>query len=103
MKFTVEGVIEDLPENTDLPFKVLLSLRTFSEKINPRFASDWGSLSDNFQCYVVLNNKSKVNSVEQKFKEIYTTSAGSEKLEGRQFKLQPLSKVHKESQYGNFQ
>src|SRR5664279_5047466 len=101
-KFTIEGVIQDLPENTDLPFKVILSLRTFSEKLYPRSISDWGSLSDNFQCYVVLNNRSDVNSVEQKFKQIYTSSAGSEKLEGRQFKLQPLSRVHKESQYGNY-
>jgi len=101
-KFTIEGVIQDLPENTDLPFKVLLSLITFSEKLNPRFASDWGSLSDNFQCYVVLNDRSKVVSVEQKFKEIYALNAGNERLEGRQFKLQPLSRVHKESQYGNY-
>ncbi len=101
-KFTIEGVIQDLPENTDLPFKVILSLRTFTEKLYPRSISDWGSLSDNFQCYVVLNNRSDVNSVEQKFKQIYTSSAGSEKLEGRQFKLQPLSRVHKESQYGNY-
>jgi putative ABC transport system permease protein len=101
-KFTVEGVIQDLPENTDLPFKVLLSLRTFSEKLNPGFFTDWGSLSDNFQCYVVLDNKNNVFSTEKKFKEIYASNAGSERLEGRQFKLQPLSRVHKESQYGNY-
>jgi ABC-type antimicrobial peptide transport system permease subunit len=101
-KFTVEGVIQDLPENTDLPFKVLLSLRTFSEKLNPKFSTDWGSLSDNFQCYVVLNRRSDVVSAEKKFKEIYASNAGSERLEGRQFKLQPLSRVHKESQYGNY-
>jgi putative ABC transport system permease protein len=101
-KFTIEGVIQDLPENTDLPFKVLLSLKTFSEKLNPGFSTDWGSLSDNFQCYVVLNNRSDLVSVEKKFKEIYGSNAGSERLEGRQFKLQPLSRVHKESQYGNY-
>jgi putative ABC transport system permease protein len=102
VKFTIEGVIQDLPENTDLPFKVILSLRTFSEKLYPRFISDWGSLSDNFQCYVVLNSRSERISVEKKFKDIYTTNAGTERLEGRQFKLQPLSRVHKESQYGNY-
>jgi putative ABC transport system permease protein len=101
-KFTIEGVIQDLPENTDLPFKVLLSLRTFSEKLYPRSTSDWGSLKDNYQCYVILNNSSDVASVEKKFKEIYTSNAGTERLEGRQFKLQPLSRVHKESQYGNY-
>lgn len=101
-KFTIEGVIQDLPENTDLPFKVLLSLRTFSEKLNPGFSTDWGSLSDNFQCYVVLNNRSDLVTAEKKFKEIYSSNAGTERLEGRQFKLQPLSMVHKESQYGNY-
>jgi putative ABC transport system permease protein len=101
-KFTIEGVIQDLPENTDLPFKVILSLRTFSEKLYPRSTSDWGSLSDNYQCYVVLSNRSDVPSVEKKFKGIYASNAGAERLEGRQFKLQALSKVHKESQYGNY-
>ena len=101
-KFTIEGVIQDLPENTDLPFKVLLSLKTFSEKLNPGYTTDWGNLSDNFQCYVVLNERSDLVSVEKKFKEIYRLNAGSERLEGRQFKLQPLSRVHKESQYGNY-
>ena len=101
-KFTIEGVIQDLPENTDLPFKVLLSLRTFSEKLNPGFITDWGSLSDNFQCYVVLNNRNDVVSAEKKFKEIYGLNAGYARLEGRQFKLQPLSQVHKESKYGNY-
>lgn len=101
-KFTIEGVIQDLPENSDLPFKVYLSLRTFSEKLNPNYSSDWGSLSDNFQCYVVLNNRSNVLTVEKKFRDIYSSNAGDERLEGRQFKLQQLSKVHKESQYGNY-
>jgi putative ABC transport system permease protein len=101
-KFTIEGVIHDLPHNTDLPFKVLLSLRTFSEKLYPRSTSDWGSLSDNFQCYVMLNKRNDVLSVEKKFKEIYASNAGNERLEGRQFKLQALSQVHKESQYGNY-
>jgi putative ABC transport system permease protein len=101
-KFTVEGVIQDLPENTDLPFKVILSLRTFSEKLNPGFSTDWGSLSDVFQCYVVLNSGSDIVSVEKKFREIYTSNAGSQRLEGRQFKLQPLSRVHKESKFGNY-
>ena len=101
-KFTIEGVIQDLPENTDLPFKVILSLRTFTEKLYPKSTTDWGSLSDNYQCYVVLNKRSDISKVEQKFKEIYALNAGNEKLEGRQFKLQALSKVHKENQFGNY-
>ncbi len=101
-KFTVEGVIEDLPINTDFPFKVIASISTFNEVIYPRALSDWGSLSDTYQCYVVLNNKSDVKSIERKFKEIYKPHADGDMAEKRLFKLQPLSNVHKESEYGNY-
>jgi putative ABC transport system permease protein len=101
-KFTVKGVIQDLPENTDLPFKVLLSMSTFLEKLNPGALSDWGSLSDVYQCYVVLNRGARVQSVENKFRDVYRLNAAGAVLEGRQFKLQHLSQVHREEQFGNY-
>lgn len=101
-KFTIEGVIENFPVNTDFPFKVIASMCTFTEVISPRVLTDWGSLSDNYQCYVVLNNRSDVKSIERKFKEIYKIHADGDMAEKRLFKLQPLSKVHKESEYGNY-
>ncbi len=101
-KFTVEGVIEDLPENSDFPFKVFLSLTTFYEKISPGSLTDWGSLSDNYQCYVVLNKTDKVASVEQKFKDVYTLHAYEDFAERRRFKLQPLAQMHREAKFGNY-
>ena len=101
-KFTIRGVIQDFPKNTDLPFKVILSLPTYSEKLNPRSVTDWGNLSDNFQCYVVLNKKSDLTSIEKKFKDIYSPHANGDFAERRLFKLQPLSQVHKESKFGNY-
>jgi putative ABC transport system permease protein len=101
-KFTVEGVIQDFPKNTDLPFKVILSLPTYYEKLNPGSATDWGNLSDNFQCYVVLNKKSDRESIEKKFKELYSPHADGDYAERRLFKLQPLSQVHKEARFGNY-
>ncbi len=101
-KFTVEGVIEDFPENSDFPFKVILSLPTFTGKMNPGAENDWGSLSDNFQCYVVLNNRSEAANVEKKFKDIYGPHADGDYAERRQFKLQPLSQVHRDGRFGNY-
>lgn len=101
-KFSIEGIIQDFPKNTDLPFKVILSLTTYTEKLNPGSITDWGNLSDNFQCYVVLNNRSDIKSIEKKFKDIYSPHADGSYAERRLFKLQPLSKVHKESRFGNF-
>ena len=100
--FTIRGVIQNLPENTDFPFKVLLSLPTYTEKLNPGATTDWGNLSDNFQCYVVLNNSRNIELIEKEFKEIVTPHANPDIAERRLFKLQALSKVHKESQFGNY-
>jgi len=102
IKYTIGGVINDFPANTDFPFKILLSLVTFSEKIYPGSGSDWQSFSDSYCCYVALNNRSDVASVEQKLKDIWIQHADGDWAERRQFLLQPLSKVHKESQFGNF-
>jgi ABC-type antimicrobial peptide transport system permease subunit len=101
-KFTVEGVIEDFPVNTDFPFKIIASISTFTESIYPKALSDWGSLSDFYECYVLLNKNSDVKSIEKKFKDIYKPHADGDMAERRLFKLQPLSKVHKESEYGNY-
>ncbi|MGC1390727.1 MAG: ABC transporter permease [Bacteroidales bacterium] len=100
--FIVEGVIEDFPLNTDFPFKIIASISTFTEVIYPKAFEDWGSLSDNYQCYVLLNKNSDVKSIEKKFKDIYKPHADGDMAEKRTFKLQSLSKVHKESEYGNY-
>ncbi len=101
-RFTIGGVINDLPQNTDFPFKVFLSMVTFSEKISPESFVNWDSLSDIFQCYVVLNKDSKVATIEQKLKALHAQHRNDELVERRLFKLQPLKEVHKDSDFGNF-
>ena len=100
--FTVAGVISDFPQNTDFPFKVILSMITFSDNIAKGQFTNWDGLSDVFNCYVVLNEKSEVATVEQKIKSLHAMHRHDEYVERRLFKLQPLSEVHKDSDYGNF-
>jgi putative ABC transport system permease protein len=100
--FNVGGVISDFPENTDFPFKVMLSLPTFFERIYPGAMTDWGSLSDSYQCYVVLNKNSDPLLIEKKFKETYSPHADGDYGERRLFKLQQLSNIHRESKFGNY-
>ena len=100
--FTVTGVVSDFPVNTDFPFKVILSMVTFSESIAKDAFANWDGLSDIFQCYVVLKDKNEVPAVEQKIKNLHALHRHDEYVERRLFKLQPLSEVHKDSQFGNF-
>ncbi|HEX2920055.1 MAG TPA: ABC transporter permease [Bacteroidales bacterium] len=101
-KFKIAGVIQDLPVNSDFPFKVFISLKTFFEVLSPGLQNDWGSLSDNFQCYVALNKNASKSQIEAKFKEVYTPHAYEDYAERRLFKLQPLRNVHKEARFGNY-
>ena len=101
-RFTVAGVISDLPQNTDFPFKIILSMVTFSDKIAANVFTNWDSLSDVYNCYVVLNNKNEVPEVEKQLKAVHAMHRHDDYVERRLFKLQPLSQVHKDSQYGNF-
>lgn len=101
-RFTVEGVIKDTPQNSDFPFRVFLSMATFYEKLYPSSLTDWGSLSDGYQCYVVLNKRSNIKSIEEKLKETYGPHATGDYAERRLFKLQPLAQVHKEAKFGNY-
>ncbi len=101
-KFTIEGVIMDFPDNTDFPFKMLLSLDTFYNNLYPGSLTDWGNLSDSYQCYVVLNKRSEPKSIEEKFRQTYSTHADGDMADRRLFKLQTLADVHKESRFGNY-
>jgi hypothetical protein len=101
-KFKVAEVIHDLPANSDFPFKIFIPLKTFAEVLNPNSLNDWGSLTDNYQCYVVLNNNVSKSQVEEKLKNIYSPHADDDYAERRLFKLQALTKVHKESKFGNY-
>lgn len=102
MKYRVAGVIEDLPANSDFPFRIFLSMKTFHEVLNPNSLNDWGSLTDNYQCFVVLNPNVSKARVEAKFKDVYTPHAYEDYAERRLFKLQALSQVHKDSRFGNY-
>ncbi|HLN19998.1 MAG TPA: ABC transporter permease [Bacteroidales bacterium] len=101
-KFRIAGVVEDLPANSDFPFRIFISIKTFTEVFSPNSMNDWGSLTDNYQCYVVLSKGVSKAQVEAKFKEIYTPHAYDDYAERRLFKLQSLSHVHRESRFGNY-
>ncbi len=97
----VTGIVNDLPQNTDFPFQLLISLSTL-QVMNNNLFTDWGSLSDNFQCYIKISESTAYLQIEKKIKEIYSAHATPEMAENRLFKLQPLNEVHNDSRFGNY-
>ncbi len=90
-EFTINGIIEDWPENSYLNFDCLLSYRTL-ENQNSDAINGWGWNS--FNTFVRLNPNASVISVEQQLKGIVAKYHLSEEEMTREFKLQPIKSLH---------
>lgn len=96
--FTVTGVIKDNPQNSSFPLRILFSYATYSD----RHLKEWGNVSSNSECYVLLKPNATVAELDaqmpQFLKKYYDGSSTGK--EGHHF--QPLSEIHHDDRYGNF-
>ncbi|MCD9015593.1 ABC transporter permease [Parachryseolinea silvisoli] len=99
--FTVTGVLQDLPANTDIRSEIFVSypsLRTF----DPWLSDDtdgWGGIRDGMKCYVVLKPGVPTAQVEDVLS-AYVKKFRPTSKNVHHYKLQPLRDVHFNAQYG---
>ncbi|NER84394.1 MAG: FtsX-like permease family protein, partial [Leptolyngbya sp. SIO1D8] len=98
----VTGVVEDLPLNTDLPFKLLISYATLRKFGGNRDMNNWSSISDVNQCYVVLSKRVSIDDIERQIAQLHAANVSKQLSETRSYFLQPLSEVHSDFRYGNY-
>ncbi|PAW93952.1 ABC transporter permease [Mucilaginibacter sp. MD40] len=98
----VAGVIEDMPSNTDIPLKVLVSYITWKNAGELYgYTNEWGSLSSNHQIFALLPaNMSK--DAFQKQIDIFTKKATENKTNSTRIHIvQPLGELHFDTRIGN--
>ena len=98
----VTGVIEDFPNNTDFPFKVLISYATILQFEGDNFMTEWSSVSDVNQCYLVLPPGVDKTEMERQIARIHAAHVPKEISEMRSYQLQPLNEVHSDPRFGNY-
>jgi len=96
----VGAVTEDQPENTDFPFKIMVSYITWKQ--HPKeyyYENEWGAISSNHQVFMLIPNTS-INNIDNQLisftKKHYET--------GTKRKLifaQPLALLHFDTRFGN--
>ncbi len=96
----VTGVVSDFPANSDFPFRIMVSYATLNAMLRDR--SDWGSVTDANQCYVLLNEGATTAEVEAQIAKIHAARGGENLAKFRSYKLQPLHQVHTDARFGNF-
>ena len=84
--FTITGVIQDIPSNSDIEFDIFVST---AKMVNPNFYEEWGSHS--LHTHVLLQQETAVKNLEQKLSEMIQERLPEEKIS---LTLQPLSDIH---------
>ncbi|RDC58310.1 ABC transporter permease [Pedobacter chinensis] len=96
----VTGVFKDMPENSSLPLKIVVSYTTYYRKDS----KSWGSVGSSSECYVLLKKGMQISDLagpmQQFNKKYYKEESGGE---GQQYhSFQALKEVHFDERYGNY-
>ena len=92
---TVTGVMQNMPENSNFTFDVLLSLSTRLEKLDPDRAEQWGNFG--YESYVLLSEQANASTLESKLSAFLRNYISSEdRDEGMTYTLflEPLTDVY---------
>lgn len=89
--FEVTGILADIPENSHLQYKALISINTVTQE-RPEFNDQWGS---NFMVtYLLLAPETNIAQLESKFPQFLQSHMDEEGASFYELFLQPLSDVH---------
>ncbi len=99
--FTITGVLKDLPANTDIHSQIFVSYSTL-KSFNPWMADEtrgWGGIRDGMNCYTLLKSGTTPTQVEEALQP-YVKKFRPTSKNVHHYKLQPLSDIHYNAQYG---
>ena len=94
----VTGILENPPPNTDFPLSVVISYATLVKNTD---MNNWSNISDINYCFVQLSNNSSIarfNTLLAGFVDKHIRPVNP----GYDLKLEPLSEIHFDERYGNF-
>jgi putative ABC transport system permease protein len=99
--FTITGILQDLPENTDIKSEIFVSYATL-KSLDTWLADDtkgWGGIRDGMKCYTLLKPGVPPVQVEEVL-QLYVKKFRPNSKNVHHYKLQPLADVHFNMLYG---
>jgi ABC-type antimicrobial peptide transport system permease subunit len=97
----VSGVIEDFPNNTDFPYKFMISYSTLKVVFGEQRIADWSSVNDTHQVFIYAPGKTKAE-LEQQFDVVHASHVSNDLSSARHYRLQEFDEVHYDPRFGNF-
>ena len=93
----VVGVLEDVPANSDFPFKVIISWATRGQE-----TQGWGAVSSRRQCYVLLDEHTSAERIQSLMPAFEKKNQPPDGDQYDSYRLQPLEDIHFDERYGNY-
>jgi ABC-type antimicrobial peptide transport system permease subunit len=97
--YKISAVLQDIPRNTNIPFKVLLPFKDFFNR-NPALVDNWKEVYSQNYTFVTLPNDYTASQFEASlvpFKNKYLNKQAASAIT---YHAQPLAKVHTDELYG---
>ncbi len=91
--YQISAILEDIPRNTNITFKMLLPFKAF-EKENPEWAANWYNTTSDSYAFVTLSNHHAQANIETQFQSFAKKYFNEETASKRSYALQPLSEVY---------
>ncbi|MEJ5995782.1 ABC transporter permease [Pedobacter sp. Du54] len=98
-EYKVTGIIEDSAPNTSFPIRIVFSYASYKS----RNLTEWGSVSSNSECYVLLKAGVTANQLASPLKQFINKYEQDDKAPGKVgHQFQALNDIHHNDRYSNF-
>ena len=99
----VAGIVEDVPDNSDFPLKIVTSFQTLKANAGPRgFPDRWGAVTSNFQLFMLLPENISAAEMNVQLTEFSRKRYPDNQDLSNLNYLQPLRELHFDNRYDNF-
>ncbi len=96
---TITGVLKNLPQSTFLDRELFISFENLADNSSFAASESWGGITGNLQCYALLRPNQNIAGIEKALIELPKRHRPNSKNK-HVYKLQPLSDIHFNADYG---
>ncbi|MEI9918762.1 MAG: ABC transporter permease [Bacteroidota bacterium] len=100
IEYKIAAVVEDAPNNTDLPFDLMLSYITIKKQSEEN--GGWNSIWSDEQCYFLLKEGESIATIEARLPDFKKKYLNEEDAERTNYVIQPLKTLHSDERFGNY-
>lgn len=99
-EYKIGAVVEDAPNNTDLPFDLMLSYVTVKKESEER--GGWNSIWSDEQCYFLLKEGESISTIESRLDAFEKKYLNERDAARTNYIIQPLKTIHSDERFGNY-